>query len=267
MLKAILIIIYRDLLRFWRMKLRSVATMVLPVIWLGLFGPSLAAAFQGARAFGSLNYLTFLFPGALASNLVFSSIGSATSIVAEREFGFLKEVLVAPVSRLSIAIGKTVSGAIIATLSTIPMLAAAPLFGVPVTLRTVIVLIPTMFFVAASVAGFGVLVGSRLKSVESAQLVFQFLLFPLLFLSGSFAPITDIPPWLQVLTALNPVTYGVDLLRRITFQLLGLSQDTIQSLVVSYHGTALTVHIDIALLSLFAVCTITAGVFAFAKRE
>lgn len=267
MLKAIVIIVYRDLLRFWRMKLRSVATMVLPVVWLGLFGPSLAAAFQGAQVFGSVSYLTFLFPGALASNLVFSSIGSATSIVAEREFGFLKEVLVAPVSRLSIAIGKTVAGAVIATLSTLPMLLIGPVLGVPITPIVALLLMPVMFFVAASVSGFGVVIGSRLKSVESAQLVFQFLLFPLLFLSGSFAPISDIPPWLQVLTALNPVTYCVDLLRRVTFQALDISHEVIESLVASFHGKSLSIHIDIAILSLFALVTITAGVFAFARRD
>lgn len=249
------------------MKLRSIALMVLPVVWLGLFGPTLAAAFKGADVFGSLGYLTFVFPGALASNLVFSSIGSATSIVAEREFGFLKEVLVAPVSRLSIAIGKTAAGAIIATLSTLPMLLAAPLFGIPMTLKLVLILLPTMLFVAVSVSGLGVLIGSRLKSIESAQLVFQFLLFPLLFLSGSFAPISTVPTWLQILAALNPVTYGVDLLRRVTFATLNVPKELVQSLAVSFHGRSLSIHLDTVFLTLFAIVTITAGVFAFAKRD
>jgi ABC-2 type transport system permease protein len=236
-------------------------------MWLGIFGSSLGGAFAGSAVFGNFNYTTFIFPGILASNLIFGAIGSAISIVADREFGFMKEILVAPISRLTIAVGKTFSGAVITTLSAIPVLLLARLIGVPLNWLSVIYIIPTMLLISICLSGVGVLLASRLKSTESGQFVFQFLIFPMFFLSGALAPVKDLPTWLQAIVYINPATYAVDLLRRITFREIGIPTAVIDRLSVVIGSRSLTIPLDIMILTVFGLIMIFLGVAAFSKSD
>ncbi len=266
-MNAFFVLLQRDLIRFWRLRVRLISSLTFPIMWLGIFGTSLGSAFAGSAVFGNFNYTTFIFPGILTSNLIFGAIGSAISIVADREFGFMKEVLVAPVSRLTIAFGKTVSGALITTLSAIPVLLLARLIGIPLTWLAVLYLIPTMLLVATCLSGVGVLLASRLKSTESGQFVFQFLIFPMFFLSGALAPVKELPHWLQIIVYINPATYAVDLLRRVTFQEIGVPAQVIDRLSVVIANHSLSIPIDITVITVFGLIMILLGVLAFSKSD
>lgn len=266
-LNAFFVLFQRDLIRFWRLRVRLISSLLFPIMWLGIFGTSLGSAFAGSKLFGNFNYTTFIFPGILTSNLIFGSIGSAISIVADREFGFMKEILVAPVSRLTIALGKTVGGAVITTLSALPVLLLARLIGVPLTWTAVAYLVPTMLFVACALSGVGVLVAARLKSTEAGQFVFQFLIFPMFFLSGALAPVKELPTWLRTVVYINPATYAVDLLRRITFREIGIPAAVIDRLSVDIGNHALTIGADLGLMAVFGAVMILLGVLAFSKAD
>lgn len=264
---AFRVLLTRDLIRFWRLRVRLISSLTFPLMWLGIFGTSLGSAFAGSTVFGNFNYTTFIFPGILTSSLIFGSIGSAISIVADREFGFMKEVLVAPVSRFTIALAKTVSGGLITTLSAIPVLLLARVIGIPLTWLAVLYLIPTMLLVSFCLSGVGVLLASRLKSTESGQFVFQFLIFPMFFLSGALAPVKEFPAWLQAVVYVNPATYAVDLLRRITFKEIGVPAMVIDKLSVVVASHSLTIPIDIGIISVFGLIMVVLGVMAFSKSD
>lgn len=266
-INAFWVLFQRDLIRFWRLKARLISSLVFPIMWLGIFGTSLGSAFSGSNVFGNFSYTTFIFPGILTSNLIFGAIGSAISIIADREFGFMKEVLVSPVSRLTIAVGKTFSGAIITTLSALLVLVLARLLGIPLTWLAVLYIIPTMLLIAFCLSGVGVLLASRLRSTESGQFVFQFIIFPMFFLSGALAPVNNFPAWLKAVVYINPATYAVDLLRRITFQEIGIPKEVINRLSVEVGSHSLSIPTDMLIISVFGLVMILLGVWAFSKSD
>jgi ABC-2 type transport system permease protein len=139
------------------------------------------------------------------------------SIVWDREFGFLREMLVAPVSRPSLVLGKVAGGATIATAQGSIMLFLAPLIGVRLTPQLVVQVIAIELLMAVSLTAFGVAVASRIGRIESFQVVMQLVLFPMIFLSGAMFPLTGLPAWLTVLTRINPLTYAVQPLREVVF--------------------------------------------------
>ncbi len=266
-MKALLVLFQRDLIRFWRLRARLISSLVFPIMWLGIFGTALSKSFAGSAVFGNFDYITFIFPGILASNLIFGSVGSAISIVADREFGFLKEILVTPIPRLIIALGKTISGAVITTLSALSILVLARIIGVPLTWLSAGYLILAMLLVSFALSGLGVLLASRLKSTESGQFVFQFLIFPMFFLSGALAPVKELPTWLKAIVYINPATYAVDLLRRITFSTIGIPSAVIDKLGVEIGNHSLTIPLDILIITIFGIIMVLLGLMAFSKSD
>lgn len=212
--RTIMMVWRRELIRFSRTRTRVLSGFVQPVLFLFVLGLGLNPLVGTTAGF---DFTKFVFPGVVAMSVATTAIFSAMSIVWDREFGFLREMLVAPVSRASIALGKTAGGATIATGQGTIMLALAPLVGVHLTPLVVAQVIGISLLMAVSLTAFGVAVASRVPRIESFQVVMQLLLFPMLFLSGAMYPLRGLPDWLTVLTHVNPLTYAVQPLREVVF--------------------------------------------------
>lgn len=265
-IKVIYIIWYRDILRYWRNKTRVISGLAFPVVWLVFFGTGMSSSLQIIGGEG-VDYLLYVFPGIIAMNLIFTSLFSSMSIVTDREFGFLREILVAPISRGAIAIGKTLGGATTAFMQAILILILAPILGIHINLKMVLLLIPAMFLISFALTSLGVLIASRLKTSEGASLVLQFVVMPMYFLSGALFPISNLPEWLNIFVRLNPVTYAVDMLRQIALLNSGVPETLIQSLGIDILGTPLTIRIDLLIIIIFATLMIVLGLQSFRQTE
>ena len=240
-LGAVGIIWKREMLRWWRDKPRIISSTGFPLIFLLVFGSGLSGAMGSLIGGGAqaVNFEQFIFPGIIAMSVFFAALFNAVSLVYDREFGILKEMLVAPVSRAAVAFGKTLGGATVATLQGTVVFAFAPLVGVRLSPLLVLQLWPIMFLGAFALASMGVAVAARMRSIESFQMVNQFVMFPMIFLSGIFFPLKGLPVWMDVLVRINPVSYAVDPLRRLVLQAQGLPDTVVAEL--SEAGLALSV--------------------------
>ncbi|MDD5382206.1 MAG: ABC transporter permease [Candidatus Margulisbacteria bacterium] len=214
---AIYILWLRDLKHYWYDKTRIIASLGQPLLFLFVLGTALSPSFKGPVG---VNFSEFIFPGIISMTVLFTSIFSAVSIVWDREFGFLKEVLVAPVSRWTIVIGKALGGSTVAVIQGCIMLLLAPLVGVKLSVLIVIQAVLIMFLIAVAITGLGITIAARMKEMEGFQMVVNFLIMPIFFLSGALFPLDQLPDWLAFLTRIDPLTYGVDLLRGV---ILGVS--------------------------------------------
>lgn len=207
----------RDIKRFWRDTPRRVGAFVQPLIYLFLLGTGLQAAFKVFGG-GNTQYIKFMFPGILGMTVLFTSVFSAISILWDREFGFLKEVLVSPVPRSSVAFGKIIGGASQAMIQAMILLVLMFfLYGFTLeTLWKALALIPLTLLLAIGMTSIGVAIAANMKSMEGFPMVMNFLLLPLFFLSGAMFPLQGLPGWMTFLTKINPLSYGVDMLRGVT---------------------------------------------------
>jgi ABC-2 type transport system permease protein len=202
----------REITRYRRDRTRIVSTIVQPVMFLIVFG----SGFRQTLASGlGMDFLAFMYPGTIAMTVMGVAFFSTVSTVWDREFGFLKEVLVAPIPRTAIALGKTIGAATIASVQALILLGLAPVIGVELHPARIPLLILYMLMLSVAVSGLGLLVASLMKTTESFGIVIQILIFPMFFLSGAFFPLTEVPKWMEVLSNLNPLTYGVDALRQV----------------------------------------------------
>ncbi len=204
----------RDLLRFRRDRTQLLGSLARPTLWLLFLGVGMGPVF---RSEANVPYMHFIFPGIIAMNLIFASFLSAISIIWDREFGFLKEILVAPISRSAIAFGKAASGSTIAVLQGLVVVAFAPIVQIPMNLTALLLLVPSMFVIAFTTTSMGIVIASRMTSFEGFGTIANFVIMPMFFLSGALFPLEEVPLWLKVLAHLNPLTYGVDQLRWILF--------------------------------------------------
>jgi ABC-2 type transport system permease protein len=214
--EAVYGIVLRDIKKFWRERSRLLGGVARPILWLLILGGSLKAAISVEAIGGQIDYQQYIFPGVIGLTLVFSSLQSSMSIIWDREFGFLKEVLAAPVPRLSIIIGKALGGAAQSTMQGIITLLFAPLIGLWLSPLEIIQLIAMMFVVAFALTALGVVIASNMSSFEGFGTISNFVVMPMYFLSGAIYPTTDVPEWLKPLIIINPLSYGVDALRHIT---------------------------------------------------
>src|SRR5258708_29330355 len=208
----------RDVKNFWRERSRLWSGIARPILWLIILGSSLKGAISTSTLNGATNYQQYIFPGVIGLTLVFSALQSATSIIWDREFGFLKEVLAAPVPRLSIILGKVFGGATQATLQGVITMAFAPLIGLWLNPVTIILLLVMMFVVAFALTSLGVVIASQMTSFEGFGTISNFVVMPMYFLSGAIYPTSSAPGWIKPFIIVNPLSYGVDALRQITVQ-------------------------------------------------
>lgn len=202
-------VVLRDLKRLWRQKVRLLSGILQPLLYLFLLGSGLG----GAVRLGGGHYLSYIFPGVVALSLLFTATFAAISIVFDREQGFLKAVLVAPVSRRAVALGKVASGALQAVAQGVLLLLFAPLVGVRFGLGALLLFVLVMLFAGVVFSALGVAAAARFTSTEVFPVVLNAVLLPLFFISGALFPLDSAPGWLQTLAYLDPVAYGVDLLR------------------------------------------------------
>jgi ABC-2 type transport system permease protein len=247
-LAGVIALTKRDLLRFARDRSQLAGALGRPAIWMVLFGSGLNHGMNGAVGRG-VNYQQFVYSGALAITILFGGMFQGVTLVWDREFGMLREVLVAPVSRVAIALGKTVGGATVALVQGVVAAAFAPLVGVPLDVGDVARLILAMSVLSLGVTALGVAVGSRMRTFEGFGVISNFVILPLYFLSGGVFPVEGLPAWMRILVLANPITYGVDLMRAAIGQ-----------------PHTFPIGLDASLLSAFAVA-MCALAFASFRRE
>ncbi len=206
----------RDLKKFWRERSRLWGGIARPILWLLILGSSLKGAISASSLSGGIDYQQYIFPGVIGLTLVFSALQSATSIIWDREFGFLKEVLAAPVSRMSIIIGKAVGGASQSTLQGAITMLFAPLIGLWLSPASIVALLVMMFVVSFALTALGVVIASKMTSFEGFGTISNFVVMPMYFLSGAIYPTASAPALIKPLILINPLSYGVDALRQIT---------------------------------------------------
>ncbi len=264
--RAVRVVWRRELLRFLRNRLRLVTSFVQPVLFLLVLGTGLSSLVASS---GGVDFKTFMFPGILAMTVLFTALFSAISIVWDREFGFLREMLVAPVRRGAIVVGKCAGGATTAVVQGALMLLLAGLVGVPYSPVLFATLLGEMILVAFALTALGVLFASRMSQIESFQAVIQFLVMPMFFLSGAIFPPSGLPSWLAVLTKLDPLSYAVDPMRRAVFAHVHASVALQQRLNagVSWDGWRLPIGLELGLVAGGAVVVLVLAVWQFNKAE
>jgi ABC-2 type transport system permease protein len=256
----------RELIRFARTRTRILSSFIQPILFLFVLGYGMSNL---VGTTGGFDFKKFVFPGIVAMSVVMTAMFSAISIVWDREFGFLREMVVAPVSRTALVIGKTLGGASIATIQGTIMLALAPLIGVHLTVLVVMAVIGLELLMAVGMTTFGVFIASRIQKMEGFQVVMQLLLFPMLFLSGALFPLKGLPTWLDVITRINPLTYAVDPLRHVVFAVQHMPPAAAArfSTGVSLFGYTLPLFAEIGFVFLFAVFFLGLAVKGFGRPE
>jgi len=247
----------RELIRFVSERTRVLGALGQPLIYLAIMGTGFGATFRSAAVPGGFSYLQFMYPGVLGMTVLFTAIFSAISIIWDREFGFLKEILVAPVARGSIVAGKVAGGATVATLQGVLLLILAPIVGVHLSPVQVAGIALVMLLVAASLTSFGLVIASRMATMEGFQVVMNFLVLPLWLLSGAFFPLRGLPPWMTVLTRIDPLTYAVDALRGMVY-----AGSPLAGILVAH-----PFGLNVAIIVLFLTVMLTAAIGTFRSRE
>lgn len=246
-MQTIYILWLRQLKRYVRSRSRIIGSLGQPALFLIALGFGFGPIFQKA---GGGNYIDFLAPGVIAQGILFTAIFSGIELIWDRQFGFLKETLVAPVSRFEIMLGRTLGGATIATLQGIIVLILTLIIGFRPNLFLIPVAICIMFLIALLFTALGTAIASMLENFQGFQLIMNFLVMPLFFLSGSLFPLDSAPPFLKAISMVDPLTYGVDALRAI--------------LINSSHIGLLT---DITVLGILTVIIMTIGGYLFSKIQ
>jgi len=274
-LRAIYIIWYREVLRYWRNKSRIISSFGRPILFLFVFGSGLSPSmgrFASGASEGGIDYIKFMFPGIIGMTVFFTSLMSGISIVWDREFGFLKEVLVAPVSRTAVALGKALGGSTVAIIQGTLMLIFAPLVGLSLTPTLVLKLWPLMFLMAFSMTSMGVLIAARMRDMEGFEMIMNFLTMPMFFLSGSFFPLHGLPAWMGFLVKLDPLTYAVDALRQVVLGSIELPAAILEALPqmgigVTVLGHSMAIYEDAMVVAGFGALMIVLAVWMFNIQE
>ncbi|MBI5061379.1 MAG: ABC transporter permease [Candidatus Aenigmarchaeota archaeon] len=199
----------REMIRFVRARSRIVSSLAMPFFWLIFIG----VGFGSSITLPGTSYIDFLAPGIIGMIILFTSIFSGVSVIWDRQFGFLKEILVAPVSRTSIMLGKTLGGSTVALVSALIMLAVALAIGLIHPGLGILTAILFMFLTAVCFVSIGLIIASQMKSTEGFQMIMSFLIMPIFFLSGALFPMQNTPQWMQAISHLDPLSYGVDGIR------------------------------------------------------
>jgi ABC-2 type transport system permease protein len=269
-LRAIYIIWYRDILRYWRDRWRLVASLSQPLLFLVVFGSGLSSALGGGTLFGAgrgLSYIQFMYPGIIGMSILFTAIFGAMSIVWDREFGFLKEVMVAPIDRWAIAIGKALGGTTQAMIQGLILLVLAPFIGVKLSVLTVVELVPLAAVLAFGLSSFGVMLASMMKSLQGFQVVMNFLMMPMFFLSGALFPLSGLPGWMNVLTRIDPASYGIDPLRRVVLSSSGVPSAVVDRLGLTINGHVLPIPLEVTIMLAFGMVLLGVAVVMFQRRD
>ncbi len=247
-LEGIYTIWLRETKRYVRYKSRIVTSVVTPLLWLIIFGTGLGAAVRfGGMAGG---YQKFIFPGIIGQTILFTSVFSGVSVIIDRQYGFLKEILVAPISRSSVVMGKALGISTASLIQGVILLLLSFIVGISMSIPCFLVSTLLIILISLGLAGLGLMIASFTDSMEGFNLILSFIVLPMFLLSGALFPITGLPQWLQFAVYLNPLTYGVDALR---FTILNQS--------------VLPFYINFLVLLGFSTFTVLISAYLFNKRE
>jgi len=256
----------REMIRFGRDRSRIISSLVQPVLFLFVLGTGLASLIPSN---GDVDFRTFLFPGVLATSVLFTAAFSGISMVWDREFGFLREMLVAPVSTASILVGKCLGGATVAGFQGLIVIAIAGVVGVPYAPGMMLALVGLLFLMAFLVTALGLLLAARVKQVQSAMPLVQLTITPLMFLSGALFPLSGLPGWLAVVTRLNPMTYAIEPMRSVVFDHLHMDPAVRATFDpgITWGGWPVPVALQVAIVAVCSVLLLTVAVVRFARTE
>ncbi len=252
-LRPIYVICLREFIKFFREKSRLLGTLARPVLWLFVVGNGMSALIKPQAGF---SYLQFIFPGMIGMTILFSSIFSSISIVWDREFGFMKEMLVAPISRLSIVFGKAISGTFISVAQAIIILVLIPVLGIHITLMQFFEVVAVSFLVSFCITSLGILIAARLTSFDGFNIIMNFLVMPMFFLSGAMYPVTSMPAALRGLSHINPLTYGIDAFKHV------LLKNGAPPL-----GPEFPLFLDLLIVTAVSIIMITFAAWSFRRKE
>jgi ABC-2 type transport system permease protein len=266
-LRAIKVVWRRELIRFRKDRLRIVTSLVQPLLFLFVLGSGLQRLASSGTHGVSLR--TFIYPGILAITVMFVAMFSAASIVWDREFGFLREMMVAPVRRSSIVIGKCLGGATVAGFQGVIVLALAGVVNVPYNIPMLLGLFGLMLLLAFTITAFGVMIAIRIKQMQSFMGVMQMIVTPMFFISGALFPAAGLPGWLTVLNRIDPMTYAVDPMRRLVFSHLSVSPVARRALDsgVTWWGWRVPTGIEILVIVGLGLLMLTIAIWEFSVTE
>jgi ABC-2 type transport system permease protein len=266
-LRAVKIVWQRELIRFAKDRLRIVTSLIQPFLFLFVLGTGLSRL-ASAGTHG-VNLRTFVYPGVLCMSVMFIAIFSAASIVWDREFGFLREMMVAPVRRSSLVIGKCLGGASVAAIEGLILIAMAGLVHVPYAPLLLLEIFGLQLLVAFSITAFGVMAAARIKQMQSFMALTQMLIMPMFFLSGALFPVSGLPQWLAVLNRIDPLTYAVDPMRRAVFAHLSIPRVAQHVLDpgVTWFGWHVPGLLEAGVVACLGVVMLAIAIWEFSKIE
>jgi ABC-2 type transport system permease protein len=266
-LRAMRIVWRRELIRFKADRIRIVTALIQPLLFLFVLGSGLQQL-SGASTHG-VDLKTFIYPGILCLAVMFTAMFSAASIVWDREFGFLREMMVAPVRRSSIVIGKCLGGATVASLQGVILLCLAWAVDVPYSLTLVLGILALQLLLAFSITAFGVMVAARIKQMTAFMGVMQMVVMPMFFISGALFPVANLPGWLAVLNRLDPLTYAVDPMRRLVFNHIDISTEARAALDpgVTWWGWRVPTLLEVAVVLVLGLVMLGVAIWEFNASE
>jgi ABC-2 type transport system permease protein len=248
-LRAIYTLWLREVKRYGREKTRLISSFVQPLLWLVIFGSGIRLSSVGS----GIDYQKFIFPGIVGQTLLFTSMFMGISVIWDREFGFLKEILVAPVSRISVFVGKMLGGSTDAVIQGTFVFVYSFVVGISLDVRGFILSLPVMLLITFGMVSVGLILASLMQSLEGYGVIQTFVNLPLFFLSGALFPLSYVPPWLKWVSVVDPLTYGVDALR---------------TMILKGAWTPIfPLYYNILVLAVFDVAIILIGSFAFARTR
>jgi ABC-2 type transport system permease protein len=268
-LRVARVIWYREVLAYSRDRARLASSLVMPILMIVIFGEGFGATIGSFQE--GINYRQFIFPGVICMTILFGSVFSGVSIIWDREFGFLREILVAPISRTAIGLGKLLGGATIAMSQGVILFLLAPLVDVHFSPLVIVQLLAVLFLFSLVMTSVGIAIASRVRSVESFQMITQVTVMPAMFLAGIFFPVNNLPAWMEVLVKINPVTYAVAAVRAIgldeELQGAAAAPGSDSLVAVDLLGHTLTTLESLAVLCAFGVVVFAAAIQSFRRQQ
>lgn len=255
------VVAYREVLRYITERSRIVSSLAMPLLLLVVFGAGFTNVIGGMAP--GIDYLQFMYPGIIAITVLTTSLFAGISVVWDREYGFLREILVAPISRTGIVLGKAIGATVQASVQVALMLVLAPLLGIELNFAIILGLVPMIVILSLGLAGLGIFMASFMRSQQGFQTMMQIIIFPLIFLAGVFFPVNNVPVWMEVVSKVNPLTYGVDAVRQV---FLG-SEASAMGLGVTVADHTFTMLQDVLVVAIMSTVALTAAIWAFNRQE
>lgn len=242
----------RDMKQYIRAKTRIITSLTMPLLWMGIIGVGLNSAIP-RMAGNSFDYLTFMAPGIVGMTILFTSTFAGVSVLWDKQFGFMKEILVAPVSRLQVMMGKVLGGATTAIIQGFLIIIIAQFFGVPLpSLAGFGLILIFMVLISFGFVSIGLIFATQMDDPQTFPMAMNFFIMPMFFLSGALFPLSSVPGWLKMLAHLNPLAYGVDGLR---------------TAILSSYNSYFSLPVDFGVLLIFTVVVISLGMLFFRRME